>query len=118
MNRVLIVDDERCLRDALAALLANEGYAVTVADNGRDALAKLRTIRPDVVLTDFMMPLMDGGELVCAIRADAALRDLKVLMMSAAPLPHCAGDEDVTVLRKPFDVDVLLGELRRLAAPP
>jgi DNA-binding NarL/FixJ family response regulator len=88
--RVLIVDDQELVRAGLRALIDNTGD-ITVAGeavNGRDALAQGRTLRPDLFLMDLKMPVMDGAAATAAIRADPALRDTPVLILTTF------GDED------------------------
>ena len=110
MTKVLLVDDDRCLLDALCALLAEEGFDVTVAGNGREALERLPTCAPDVVVTDVMMPVMDGQQLLRSLREQPSTRELPVILMSAAPLKPGDG---VPLLRKPFRADALVAEIRR-----
>ncbi len=115
MKRILVVDDEWCLAQAIHAVLSEEGYHVQVAANGKEALAAMEKTLPDVVLTDFMMPTMDGGELLRRMRAHPTLRELPVIMMSAAPDP--ARKEElgpIKLMRKPFDITALLAELHHV----
>ena len=67
---VLIVEDDRNIQELLQLYLEKEGYAVTVASDGGQGLAKFRAIKPDLVLLDVMMPVMDGWAVCKAIRAD------------------------------------------------
>lgn len=68
---VLIVEDDRNIAELLQMYLEKEGYAVTVAADGGQGLAKFRAIKPDLVLLDVMMPVMDGWSVCKAIRASA-----------------------------------------------
>lgn len=115
MKTVLVVDDESGILESLEEVLGDEGFSVTIARNGKDALAKVASQRPDLVLLDYMMPVMDGRETLRALRNEPATRDLPVIMMSALPrksLPaDCVPD---AFLRKPFEIDALLRELSRL----
>jgi CheY-like chemotaxis protein len=114
MARVLIVEDERCLQEAIAALLVAEGYDVALASNGREALERLSDFKADVVLTDVMMPVMDGRQLLLEIRANGTFHDLPVILMTAAPDVLRAGvREPVPLLRKPFVIEALTSEIRR-----
>jgi CheY-like chemotaxis protein len=81
MTRILVVDDHRSQADEFGALLRNAGCAVTLAGNGREAMDLLRCDLPDIVLTDLDMPVMDGLELVQAIRRDYPA--LPVILMTA-----------------------------------
>ncbi len=85
---VVLADDNADLRDYICRLLVGHGYEVEPVGDGEAALAALRNRRPDILVTDVMMPLLDGFGLLRAVREDAALRDLPVVMLSAR-----AGDE-------------------------
>jgi CheY-like chemotaxis protein len=116
--RVLLVDDELSSAEVLGLLLVEDGYHVTLASNGEQALARLEDAAPDVLITDFMMPGMHGAALVKAVRAMPAYRDLPVLLISAAPVTALRAyqlDHD-SFLRKPFGLDQFLGTVRALVA--
>ena len=81
-DRVLVVDDNADMRDYLRRLLSGRCDVHTVPD-GRAALANIRREPPDLVITDVMMPLMDGFQLLREIRADPALREIPVILLSA-----------------------------------
>jgi signal transduction histidine kinase len=81
-ERILIADDNADMRDYLRRLFGVRWAVETVA-NGRQALDAIRTRRPDLVISDVMMPELDGFGLIAAVRADPALRDLPVIMLSA-----------------------------------
>ena len=80
MTRILVVDDDRSQAEEFGVLLRNAGCDVTLAGNGREAMDLLRRDLPDIVLTDLDMPVMDGLELVQAIRRDYPA--LPVILMS------------------------------------
>lgn len=82
-GHVLLADDNADLRGYIARLLSEHGYGVTAVADGQAALAAIAQARPDLVLTDVMMPRLDGFGLLSAIRRDAHLRDLPVIMLSA-----------------------------------
>lgn len=84
-KRILLVDDEITGAEVLGLILAQEGFVVTSASDGRQALACLEEARPDLLITDFMMPELNGAELVLALRAMPAYRQLPVVLMSGAP---------------------------------
>src|ERR1700736_3750403 len=67
-QRILVVDDEEAIRDVFAQMLQAEGYEVTTAENGFDALLKLKQLRPDVIISDLNMPKMSGFEFLSVIR--------------------------------------------------
>jgi len=105
--RVLIVDDERNLRKTLADILKDEGYQVTTAGTGEEAVDLCRKERYDVVLMDVRMPGIDGVEAFRRIRRHQ--EGVRVIMMSAytvEELKHAALDEGaVAFLTKPLDMD-------------
>jgi CheY-like chemotaxis protein len=105
----LIAEDEFGLAEMLRDMLGEHGYDVTLAINGRLALDILSERRVDLVITDMMMPVMDGAELAMAIRKSHRLQDIPVVAMTSLPLASVksAGLYDA-VLRKPFTPDVLL----------
>ena len=84
---VLVVDDSITVRRVTQRLLQREGYRVALAKDGVEALARLREERPVVMLSDIEMPQMDGFDLVRALRADAALADLPVVMITSRIAP-------------------------------
>ena len=83
-RRILVVEDDRDIRESLQDLLEVEGYAVTTAENGRDALEQLQRMdAPSVILLDLMMPVMSGDEFLRELRKDGALASIPVLVVSA-----------------------------------
>jgi CheY-like chemotaxis protein len=110
---ILIIDDDSNSREALAELLADEGYVVAAAANGAEGLAYLRSGQPaHVILLDLMMPGVDGWDFRAEQKRDAALAQIPVIVMSAAGKLL---DADYA-LRKPIDVDALLTLLRSICA--
>ena len=81
---ILIADDDADNRALVAALLESVGFAVHTVGNGREACARLGAIRPDLILTDLVMPFVDGMQLVRMLKADTALADIPVIAMSAS----------------------------------
>ena len=115
-RRVLLVDDELSSAEVLALILAGEGYQVTLAPDARQALARLGETAPDLLVADFMMPGMNGAELVKTVRAMDRFRELPVLLISGAPEAALRA-YDVqydAFLRKPFGLDDLLRVLEDL----
>ena len=118
MPRVLAVDDEPNIVRLIQVNLERHGYQVETANNGAQALAKIRENRPDLVVSDVMMPEMDGFELLKNIRMDAELAELPVIMLTAK-----AQDRDVMqgystgadmYLTKPFNPAELLQFVKRV----
>jgi CheY-like chemotaxis protein len=82
-GNILVVDDHETNRDMLSRMLAREGHTTAVAENGQQALDMLHLHPFDLVLLDVMMPGMDGYEVLRTLKADKALRDIPVIMVSA-----------------------------------
>jgi len=120
VRTVLVVDDEYGTVEVLVAALEDAGYRVLTAANGRRALERLEENKPDLVVSDFMMPLMDGAALVEAMRSNPEYRDIPVIMMSAAPESALRKRLDgyVAFLRKPFRASALLERIDSLFNPP
>ncbi|MGR6966378.1 ATP-binding protein [Geodermatophilus sp. URMC 61] len=112
---VLVVDDNADMRAYLTRLLSPV-WTVRTATNGQEALESIAAARPDVVVTDVMMPGLDGFDLLRALRADPAVRDVPVVMLTARAGQEAAvegfdaGVDDY--LAKPFESAELLGRLR------
>jgi CheY-like chemotaxis protein len=107
--RVLVVDDDAEMRDALATALETEGYRVRCAANGAQALALMHGYRPEAIVLDLSMPIMSGWELLDAVHERRDLHDVHVLVLSALRAP--AGVEH---LDKPASLDDLLAKLDRM----
>jgi two-component system, OmpR family, phosphate regulon response regulator PhoB len=117
MARVLLVDDEPMLRMALRELLEFAGYAVEEAHDGDEALERARRTRPDIVVSDVLMPQRDGMSLCRELRADPQLADVPVLFITARNTQSELYDEigriaDGCVV-KPFEPDHLLEAIDR-----
>ena len=116
-GRIVLADDNADMRDYLRRLLG-ERWTVEAVGNGVHALAAIQRRRPDLVLTDVMMPQLDGFGLVAALRADEATRDLPVLMLSARAGEEArleglqAGASDYVV--KPFSARELVARVEAL----
>lgn len=117
---VLIVDDEFGLADITADLLRDAGYDVELAINGKLGLSSLATRRADLVITDLMMPVMDGPEMIRRMRADAAFADIPIILMTALPeaVPAGEGRRQDAVLVKPFSITELLELMQKLLPRP
>ncbi|MFP2925862.1 response regulator [Pyxidicoccus sp. 3LG] len=114
METVLVVDDEQGILEALADLLREEGYRVVTASHGREALERMAELRPDLVLTDWMMPVLDGPALIARIRAEPAFQDVALLGMSAVDVLALRRlYPDLSFLQKPFDIATLLRQVRK-----
>src|SRR5277367_3251222 len=85
MAVVLVVDDEYGITNLLEDVLSDEGHRVLTATNGQQALERAGEEPPDAVLTDYMMPVMDGAALIRAMAVDPKLKDVPIAVMSSVP---------------------------------
>jgi two-component system, chemotaxis family, chemotaxis protein CheY len=102
--RILIVDDEPDLRGLVRLVLEIAGHTVVEANHGRTALDRMRETDFHLMVTDVMMPVMNGSDLIDAVRATPAGRLLPILVLSASP--HGVAEADL-VMQKPFRPDDL-----------
>lgn len=110
---LLVVEDDRDLREVLAESLRLEGYEVVEATDGADALERLRGgVHPTLVILDLVMPRMDGRQLLAAMRMDADLAGIPVVLATGTP-PQDLRQEVLQILLKPIGVDDLLACVRR-----
>ena len=84
-RRILVVDDDVAVRLLFREALEREGYEVSEAANGREGLAALEEGRPDVVVLDLLMPVMDGWQMRAAQRERPGVRDVPVILVSGSP---------------------------------
>ncbi len=112
MATILVIDDEPAIVDILRSILEEEGYNVITAVNGRQGLDLIAASRPDAVICDVMMPLMDGRALCRAVEADPGLRDVPIVLMSAVQNIVSRTDcKHAAYIPKPFDLDSILSTL-------
>lgn len=119
-TRILVVDDSPTIRKVVSRILSDRGYETTSAENGEQALARLREAPVDLVLTDFVMPKMNGYQFCREVRADPNLRSLPVVLMSAK------GDKirgqfvqqtgAIDAITKPFDPLALIAVIENALA--
>ncbi len=113
---VLIAEDEEPIAEALAMIVADAGYLAVLAPHGKRALELARERPPALVITDLMMPHMNGLELVHALRSDAAEAGRTppvIVLTTAAPFPRAEWSVADAYLRKPFDIDEVEALLHR-----
>ena len=113
LSVILVVDDEPDLRFVLRRVLERAGHDVVEAGNGADALTSVRRSPPDLVVTDVMMPVMDGVELIRRLRCDPATRDIPIVAVSSHGYLAAAAD---AVVAKPFRSSGLLAAVTALLA--
>lgn len=116
MATVLVVDDEFGVAGVIEMALEDEGHRVVAAVNGRQGLERLAEGPVDLVLLDFMMPILDGPGMLRAMRADPALRGIPVVVMTSLDEATAAREFEgySAFLRKPFRIDPLLRTVARV----
>ncbi len=119
MKTVLVIDDEVAIAEILEAIITDGGYRAIVASNGRQALERIKDNLPDLIVTDFMMPVLDGAGLIAALNVLPEPRRIPVIMMSSVPessvASHCSGY--AAFLRKPFRIGSVLQIIERVIGP-
>lgn len=116
MVDVLVVDDDEDIRESLCALLEDEGHRVAQAANGMEALGYLREnlpALPCVILLDLMMPVMDGATFRAEQLRDPALREIPVVVITAAGPQAIARLSATHIVRKPLKIESVLEAIAR-----
>ncbi|HVK77572.1 MAG TPA: response regulator [Kofleriaceae bacterium] len=108
MSTVLLVDDEVDVVEVLKDVLEVGGHRVVVAYNGLDAIEHALAQPPDVIITDMMMPVCDGYQLIAQVRASPRTREIPIIAISAGADPGHR-----PFLRKPFGARALLAEVQK-----
>jgi CheY-like chemotaxis protein len=109
--RILVVEDEFGIAEVLQSALNDAGHDVIIAINGRQGLERLRETRFDLVILDFMMPVLDGPGMLRAMRSAPELNDITAILMSSLPetaIMQEAGGMYDGFLRKPFSLRIVL----------
>jgi two-component system alkaline phosphatase synthesis response regulator PhoP len=125
-KKILVVEDQTELLELLRLQFKEEGFAIATATNGMDAVRKARSLVPDLILLDVMLPELDGFAVCELLRRDPSTSGIPVIMVSGLPgqLPRCAGIESgatefVTKPVSPADLVTRVKDLLiRLATPP
>jgi CheY-like chemotaxis protein len=115
---ILIVDDEEPVREFLAVLLADAGHHALLAIHGRHALELVKKERPDLVIADVMMPVVDGGELCRRLKTGAGTEAIPVILMSAAGEHVARGAGADAFIAKPFRLEDMEVLVRRWVPQP
>ena len=121
MPRILVVEDDEAIRGLVSEVLRDDGYDVSEASNGIEALEAVSARRPDLIVLDLMMPVMDGWTFVEECRRSRRCEQVPIVVTSAShDLPRTAERLRSfgvrTCLAKPFDVDGLLALVERYVA--
>ena len=110
--KVLLVEDDSDVRRLYAIALNQRGFEVKLAANGAEAVERIRSERPDVILLDWLMPLMDGGEVVERLSQDGA-ESIPIIVISGQPAPSMVDPHIQRWLTKPISVEELVSEIER-----
>lgn len=118
-KKIMIVDDEESLIELVRAIMEQEGYEVITAMNGEDAIDKLKTAKPDLILLDMMMPGMSGREVCDKIRSDPKTKNLKIAFLTVAKFSEAGKGvlKEMKVLdyiTKPFDNTDLIKRVKKI----
>lgn len=114
-HKILVVDDEKDILVTLQDLLEMEGYEVACVYNAKSALVKFYEMKPDLIMTDMMMPGMSGLELIHAIRNGPSQSNIPIILMSAMVSFQNQAKEGWDVfIKKPSDIDNILDAIKKL----
>ena len=122
MATILVVEDNEASRDALARRLQRRGYDVVLAMDGQQAVSVARSSRPDLILMDLGLPIIDGWEATRQLKADAATRQIPIIVLSAHAMTNdrdlalAAGGDDFDT--KPIRFQPLIEKITSLLARP
>jgi CheY-like chemotaxis protein len=110
---VLVVEDDDDIREMVTEVLTQDGYRVTAAPNGADALEQALLRRPDAIVLDLMMPVMTGWQFMRVKRWYPALAGVPVVVVSAST--YAPPEDAAAFLQKPFDIDTLRATVARVS---
>ena len=118
-RRVLVIDDDEAIRSAFARVLSREGYAVQVAATAEDGLNQVKQTRPEAILLDWKMPLINGVGFLYRLREDPANQNIAVAVITGALALDDATMDDLRALRagvwhKPLSLDEMRQVVRTL----
>ena len=115
-KRILVVEDQVDNRQILRDLLTNAGFDIVEAENGEEAIASAQAIRPDLILMDIQLPILDGYEATRRLKADPDLKSIPIIVVTSYAL---SGDEEKARLAgcddyvaKPFSPRLLLTQIK------
>jgi len=122
-KKILVVDDEEDVLQSIDNVLSNEGYDVTAVITGEEAINKARTLKPDLILMDIVLPDIEGPDAVRAMNEDPLINDIPVIFLSGIITRNqdnepsseiFIGDRRYIALCKPFSVQELMSEVRKM----
>lgn len=112
--RILVAEDDDDISESVAEVLEDAGYSVDICRNGKEALDSLRGRPADLIVLDLMMPVMDGWEFRAIQRADRAIADIPVVVISADGSPKAAAVHAESYVKKPFAANELVSAVERV----
>lgn len=113
-KNILVVDDERDVAEFMKDLLEDNGYGVTVAYDGVEAMQKIKSETPDLILLDLQMPEETGTDLYRKLRHRSDLKDIPVIIVSGLAGRNIAVTKSVKIIDKPPEEEEILAEVRRI----
>jgi DNA-binding response OmpR family regulator len=115
MTKILLVDDEKDILLTVKELLEMEGYEVIMASNGKVGLDKFHELNPDLIITDIMMPIMDGREMIQLIRKDKKNPIIPIIVLSSVISLVGELDQQWDIfLKKPCSINKILDAINKL----
>ncbi len=118
-NKILIVDDDEDLHTLYGLYLRGESFDIVKAYNGKQGLEAVEKERPDLIVLDMIMPIMDGEEFFTKLRVEKGIKDIPVIIASVnEKIPQKLLDlgNIYTTLKKPFTIETLIGKIREALA--
>jgi two-component system alkaline phosphatase synthesis response regulator PhoP len=116
--KILIVDDDECIRVCLDYVLGNKGFITETASNGKEALEKIAQGKPYIIIMDIEMPVMNGVQLYKQLRKNPDTQDIPIIFLSAKECPpqvsKYASGAPIKHIEKPYDLEYLLEQIHRL----
>lgn len=118
-KKILLIEDMKGVRDSLEVILSIQGYTVEFANDGREGLDKAKASQYDLIITDILMPELDGTEVIIQLRASGNKTPVLAISaggdgVSASQALTIAQEKADAVLEKPFSKEVLLDQIKKL----
>jgi CheY-like chemotaxis protein len=116
MKKILVVDDEFDIREGIQMILEETGYEVIMANNGYEGLKALDMNKPDLIISDVMMPGLNGIEFWKRVSESSKFRDIPFLLMSAGniDLKSFGVTGEIPLIKKPFNIDKILNTIEQM----
>ena len=120
-SKIMVIDDDSDMLEAMRFLLESEGFEVITACGGQEGLKMLRSVRPDYIFLDIMMPVMNGWDVLREIKNDSEIMDIPVSMLTVKPLTkEMLSNDDikgiVDYVTKPFTKEDVMETLNQILA--